>query len=293
VVVHVAFIVILTGAFITHVFGKEGTVHIREGETVDQMLIHTNRGMRFEKLPFTLRLTDFELIRYPGSESPSSYESNLRVQLGDKSFDAKVYMNHVLDVKGYRFFQASYDEDEKGTVLSVNKDVVGRRVTYFGYLLLLIGFVLVFTTKNSRFRQLIRQLNEVRSTIAKIIPIVLLLTIPTFLSAQENTIAKAVQEAAIDRNHAAKFGALPVQSNGRINPSIHSLPKFYEKSINRSKLEISMPTSFCSVFLPFPKFGHKLPLSPFQVKRFRPNFSCPKIMLPIIYSSTDREITVC
>jgi cytochrome c biogenesis protein ResB len=100
VIVHVAFIVILIGAFITHMFGKEGTVHIREGETVDQMLVHSNQGMSFEKLPFTLQLTDFKLIRYPGSESPSSYESNLRVQLDDKSFDAKVYMNHVLEVKG-------------------------------------------------------------------------------------------------------------------------------------------------------------------------------------------------
>ena len=260
VVVHVAFIVILTGAFITHVFGKEGTVHIREGETVDQMLIHTNRGMRFEKLPFTLRLTDFELIRYPGSESPSSYESNLRVEMGDKSFDAKVYMNHVLDVKGYRFFQASYDEDEKGTVLSVNKDVAGRTITYSGYFLLLVGFVMVFTTKNSRFRQLIRQLNEVRSTIAKIIPIVLLLTIPTFLSAQENTIAKAVQEAAIDRNHAAKFGALPVQSNGRIEPVNTFSSEILRKIYKQEQIGDFNADQFLLSFLAFPEIWTQTPL---------------------------------
>ena len=42
-------------------------------------------------------------------------------------------MNNVLDVKGYRFFQASYDQDEQGTVLSVNRDVAGRTITYTGY----------------------------------------------------------------------------------------------------------------------------------------------------------------
>jgi len=85
VVVHVAFIVILTGAFITHVFGKEGTVHIREGETVDQMLIHTNRGMRFEKLPFTLRLTDFELILIPVLKVHRPTKANLRGRNGAKN----------------------------------------------------------------------------------------------------------------------------------------------------------------------------------------------------------------
>jgi len=69
--------------------------------------------------------------------------------------------------------------------------------------------------------------------LTKIIPIVLLLTIPTFLSAQGKTIANAVQEATIDRNHAAKFGALPVQSNGRIEPvntfSSEILRKIYKQ----------------------------------------------------------------
>ena len=31
-------------------------------------------------------------------------------------------MNNVLDYKGYRFYQSSYDQDELGTILSVNQD---------------------------------------------------------------------------------------------------------------------------------------------------------------------------
>ena len=50
-----------------------------------------------------------------------------------------------------------------GTILSVNKDIVGRTITYSGYFLLLIGFILVFTTKNSRFRQLNTQLKKVKA----------------------------------------------------------------------------------------------------------------------------------
>lgn len=44
--VHAALIVILAGAMVTYLFGKEGQVHIREGEKSDQMVMHTSRGTR-------------------------------------------------------------------------------------------------------------------------------------------------------------------------------------------------------------------------------------------------------
>ncbi len=49
-------------------------------------------------------------------------------------------MNNVLDYGGYRFFQSSYDQDEQGTILSVNKDP-GKIPTYIGYTLLTLGFM--------------------------------------------------------------------------------------------------------------------------------------------------------
>ena len=51
-------------------------------------------------------------------------------------------MNNVLKHRGYRFYQASYDNDELGTVLSVNKDKAGTFVTYMGYLILFGGMIL-------------------------------------------------------------------------------------------------------------------------------------------------------
>ncbi|MDY0182868.1 MAG: cytochrome c biogenesis protein ResB, partial [Proteiniphilum sp.] len=71
--IHSALIVILGGALTTHLFGIEGQVHIREGESSNEMVMHTSRGTRVQKLPFRLELSDFRLHRYPGSESPSSY----------------------------------------------------------------------------------------------------------------------------------------------------------------------------------------------------------------------------
>jgi len=158
--VHISFIIILTGATTTHFFGKEGMLHLREGEINDRVTAQTNRGQSVFTLPFQVELIKFTLTRYPGSMSPSSFESELLVHVDGKTRSELVYMNNVLDVKGYRFFQASYDTDEKGTILSVNKDVAGRTVTYTGYLLLFVGCITCLVGKNGRIRTLYRQLRK-------------------------------------------------------------------------------------------------------------------------------------
>ena len=59
-------------------------------------------------------------------------------------------MNNVLNYRGYRFFQSSYDNDEKGTILSVNKDRSGTIVTYLGYFSLLLSILSLFISRFSR-----------------------------------------------------------------------------------------------------------------------------------------------
>ena len=221
IMVHTSFVVILLGALVTHLFGKEGSIHIREGEKSNEMVMETSRGTITEKLPFELELTDFRLIRYPGSHSPSSYESDLLIHVDGEVREAKVFMNNIVDIKGYRFFQASYDNDEKGTILSVNQDVAGRNITYCGYFFLLMGFIMSFVLKNSRFRQLMVQLREVRKE-AKIAILVLLLLSPISSFAQPmmdgESMSQAVQKNAVPTEHAAFFGSIPIQWNGRIAP---------------------------------------------------------------------------
>ena len=136
---HFAFIVILLGALTSFLFGEEGILHLREGETSNQIAVRTSDNTTFHTLPFSVELKKFTLTRYPGSASPSSYESEVIVHVDGEDREERIFMNNVLDVKGYRFFQASYDQDEHGTILSVNRDVAGRNITYTGYLLLVIG----------------------------------------------------------------------------------------------------------------------------------------------------------
>lgn len=160
IVLHYAFAVILLGAFITSVSSTEGVLHIREGQSSDQLLNPTN-GKVMEKLPFSVALKDFRLVRYPGSNSPSSFESDVVIEDKAEKSEHLIYMNNVLYHGSYRLYQSSYDPDEGGTVLTVNRDMMGTIITYIGYLLLMLGMVLALVHPKSRFRVLARQLAKV------------------------------------------------------------------------------------------------------------------------------------
>ncbi|MDR2234397.1 MAG: cytochrome c biogenesis protein CcsA [Tannerella sp.] len=228
--IHISFIVILAGAMITHIFGKEGVMHLREGETSALMSMQTNRGHSTLTLPFQVELVKFTLTRYPGSMSPSSFESELLVHVDGQVRRELVYMNNVLDIKGYRFFQASYDTDEKGTILSINQDVAGRTVTYAGYFMLLIGGIGSLVGKNGRLRNLFKKLNNRKAslndkfsthkqTVLHILILLLLLPCTSMAADTSQSMSDAVQQFTVPTEHTGKFGALPVQSNsGRIMP---------------------------------------------------------------------------
>jgi cytochrome c-type biogenesis protein CcsB len=133
-------------------------------------------GSKVMELPFAIKLNDFEAERYPGTEKGySAYSSQITV-VDDKegSFDYKIFMNNILDHRGYRFFQSSFDPDEKGTILSVNHDYWGTLITYIGYFLLYFGLLAILFTKGSRFGDLKNQLEKVKAKKAKLLGVFIL-----------------------------------------------------------------------------------------------------------------------
>lgn len=97
-------------------------------------------------VPYSIALDDFLLLNYPGSRNPASYESHVRLYdeaQGIQGRPVRIYMNHPLTHRGFKHFQSSYDNDEQGTILSVNYDP-GKIPTYIGYFLISLGFVLIF-----------------------------------------------------------------------------------------------------------------------------------------------------
>ena len=101
-------------------YGKGGSNHgITKKIVLDDKSVSLSWGTKEFVLPFSILLNDFKLERYPGSNSPSFYSSDVKVydKEANNSFEYTIFMNNVLDYKGYRFFQSSYKMDESATTL--------------------------------------------------------------------------------------------------------------------------------------------------------------------------------
>ena len=63
--IHLSFILILAGAFATHVTSQQGYLHLRNKETSDTFI--TKEGV-VKKLPFQAKLVNFQIEYYQGSD---------------------------------------------------------------------------------------------------------------------------------------------------------------------------------------------------------------------------------
>jgi hypothetical protein len=166
------------------VFGHNGVVADTVSVPLGNGELKLAYGSMPISVPFSIFLKDFQLDRYPGSQSPSSFASEVVLQddnIGLKK-DIRIFMNNTLTYKGYKFFQSSYDTDEMGTVLSVNHDFWGTWITYLGYALMIIGMVLSLVHRNSYFQFLTRKLKQ--GAVKSVLVIVMLGSLTFGASAQ-------------------------------------------------------------------------------------------------------------
>ncbi len=214
--------------------GGKGYANDMQKISLGGLDMYFSYGSKRLELPFALKLNDFIAEKQPGTEKVyKSFMSKVEIveeNTVPQPYD--IYMNHVLDHKGYRFFQASFDPDEKGTVLSVNHDYWGTMITYAGYLLLYLGMMLILFTKGSRFKDLEQMLNKLESK-KKVLTILLALFVTTFSFSQKQVdhgnhlqtlpgkakLDSVIKANAVSKEHAAKFGSIVIQDErGRMKP---------------------------------------------------------------------------
>ncbi len=197
------------------VMGAEGETGQLATTTFQGISIEASYGAISMPLPFSLKLNDFIIDRYPGSQSPSSFASEVTLidTPNNVHKDERIFMNNILNYRGYRFFQSSYDSDEKGTILSVNHDHIGTLVTYIGYALLALGLMLALIMPGTRFRWLYRQTGQLAKE-RKALTLLILLALPFVGNAQV-----AAKTYSVSDEIGKTFGTLWVQDHGgRIEP---------------------------------------------------------------------------
>ena len=163
---HLALVVILAGALVTHLTGEQGRVHLRMRETVDSFVLADGRVRPFDG--FFIWLRDFRIEYYEGSAQASDYVSELMIEdVAEIVESATVSMNRIFRWRGYRFYQLSYDEDMQGSWLSVSHDPWGVGITYAGYLLLLLAMVAFFFEKDSAWHRTLRSLRRPKEPVRR------------------------------------------------------------------------------------------------------------------------------
>lgn len=250
-------------------FNSEGQKELSVGGLNFRMLY----GSRILNTPFSIKLNDFQLEKYPGSESAASYASEVTVIDPSETFDYRIYMNHILDHKGYKFFQSSYDLSGpvEQTHLSVNHDFWGTLITYIGYSFLYFGLICIFFAKHTRFDFLKKNLVKIRKKKAALM-LATFLSIGGVVSAQQNNghsqhkiteaqIDSILRVNKVDLAHAEEFNKLVIQdAGGRMKP-LHTFSSELLRKVSKSETFKGMqPSQVILSILENPRFWLEVPV---------------------------------
>lgn len=237
--------------------GSKGPSNFSDKFSVGGLDFSMRYGSKVYELPFGIRLNDFIAEKNPGTEtSYASFMSKVTVS-EERTYDYDIFMNNVLDTKGYRFFQSSFDPDEKGTILSVNHDWWGTWITYTGYFLLYIGLMGIMFYGKTRFRDLGAALEKIKKKRTSML-LLFMLTLMTNVNAQEHSaddghdhtigaptaaqLDSILETTIVDKAHAAKFGQLVIQdARGRMKPINTFASELLRKLSRRNKFKNMNP----------------------------------------------------
>ncbi len=220
----------------TYVYENKGSSGNPVELNFDNLNLIVSYGAKEQTLPFSIRLKKFIMDKYPGTESASSYASEVQLLDSNNTLikDFRIYMNNILTHNGYRFFQSSFDQDEKGTYLSVNNDFWGTLISYAGYIILTIGMLLTFFNKKTRFHALAQKIKKLREDSTSSLLIIFFLFSSTLLFSQTPENAAYLQHV-VDVNHANKFSKLVVQDfRGRMKP-VHTLSREILRKLSKKE----------------------------------------------------------
>ena len=157
ILLHASFVLVLLGAFVSFLTSKRGDMAISEDGAPASMFELSNG--RLEKLPFHLQLASVDTVCVNGGETPSDYV--VCVVADGKAVQAEyvISLNAPAKIDGYQFCIKGVNG--AGVSLLVSHDPYGRPISYAGYLMVFVSFLLLFFDRQSGFHALLLQIKGV------------------------------------------------------------------------------------------------------------------------------------
>ncbi|WP_303851644.1 cytochrome c biogenesis protein ResB [Seleniivibrio woodruffii] len=104
-ITHLGIMVILIAALVGVTVGFKGNLGVVEGQS-DDTVIFLDKTTK--KLPFSVRLDNFDVKYYENSVKPELYRSDIAIVENGKEISKEVMVNSPIEYKGYRIFQTNH-----------------------------------------------------------------------------------------------------------------------------------------------------------------------------------------
>jgi hypothetical protein len=103
---------------------------------------------------YSVYLRDFIRETHAGTSMAAAYESKATFMIPDQQVekDVRIYMNHPLRHKDFTFYQQSFEQGDKVTVLAVVKNP-GMPVPYIATIVIAVGLLIQFIIAFASFRK--------------------------------------------------------------------------------------------------------------------------------------------
>jgi len=251
--------------------GARGKQGIPQSVKIGDLDITMFFGSKIYELPFSIKLDQFIADKYPGTEnSYSAFKSKIEIidQEKNNTFKDSVFMNNILDYRGFRFFQAGFDPDEKGTHLSVNHDSVGTLLTYIGYFLLYFGLMVILFDKNTRFGDLKRKIDKVKAKKASLMSVFLFFLFGSSFAQNYNhqptdnkQIIEFLQKYKVSKEHADLFGKMVIQDRGGRMKPINTFSSELLRKVSKNDTFEAMTSDQVFISMTqFPQYWYNVPI---------------------------------
>ena len=148
VLLHASLVVVLLGAFVSFLTSKRGDIAIAENGAPASMFEMSDGTL--QKLPFRMQLADVDTV-YSNNGAVTGYSASI---IADSILHT-VSLNVPAKIKGYQFCIKSVDNGNLS--LLVSHDPIGRPISYLGYAMVFISFLLLFFDRKSGFNALLQQ----------------------------------------------------------------------------------------------------------------------------------------
>ena len=154
ILLHASLAMVLLGALVTFLTARHGDITLAKDGAPASMF--EMRDGTLQKLPFRLQLVDIDTI-YSKNGTQSDYRAHITADdRMERSVEYTASLNSPMKIKDYSFCIKGMSDGNLSLLAA--HDPFGRPISYTGYLMVCISFLLLFFDKKSGFNTLLYKL---------------------------------------------------------------------------------------------------------------------------------------